>query len=380
MSNPSNPIELSGLDGANPLGFMAALGTLVTLHNAGDGSTRLGWKRSATWVPVLDCEYASDPTALTKSIAAALLGKRVSGDAEKKRQKTQQDFDAAKRSVKDKRDDIKQRRLRSNDREAALEVEVAPLLKELHEKRQAWLSALKDAVTRPELAIGKHIDCTDEEYRDHTIGFLAGANHGRRETLDLLAAFGSDACVEKSGRITPTPFCFITGSGHQYFLDTVRQLMDTVTPERIQATLFDPWTYRDEKLSMRWDPLEDRRYALMDRDPTASDNKSRTVWMANLLAYRALVLFPSAPRGRYLATAGWNRIEDAFTFTWPIWDFLAGLDIIRSILQLPELIASNPDCSSLRARGIVAAFRAKRIQVGNPPLHKINFSPARGIL
>jgi hypothetical protein len=27
---------------------------------------------------------------------------------------------------------------------------------------------------------------------------------------------------------------------------------------------------------MRWDPTEDRRYALLDRDPTAGDNKSRT--------------------------------------------------------------------------------------------------------
>ena len=72
------------------------------------------------------------------------------------------------------------------------------------------------------------------------------------------------------------------------------QPQDRLQIERVHAALFEPWTYRDDRYSMRWDPLEDRRYALMDRDPTASDNKSRTVWMANLFAYRSLVLFPSA--------------------------------------------------------------------------------------
>jgi hypothetical protein len=193
--------------------------------------------------------------------------------------------------------------------------------------------------------------------------------------VDLLAAFGSDACVKETGAIAAMPFCFITGSGHQYFLDTVRQLMEVVSPERVKATLFEAWDYMDEKLSMRWDPMEDRRYALMDRDPTASDNKSSTMWMANLLAYRALAAFPSAPGKRGLETTGWN--DDAFT--WPIWEPAAAPDTIRSLLVLGELLAVKPDHESLRARGLAAAFRARRIEVGTPPLNKINFSPARGL-
>src|SRR5438132_7386519 len=104
-------------------------------------------------------------------------------------------------------------------------------------------------------------------------------------------------------------------------------------------TLFEPWGYREEKLSMRWDPVEDRRYALMDRDPTASDNKSRTVWMANLLAYRSLVLFPSAPTRKGLGATAWNRVDNATIFTWPIWEQPADPDSIRSLLQLSELSA-----------------------------------------
>src|SRR5262249_581174 len=144
------------------------------------------------------------------------------------------------------------------------------------------------------------------EYREHATSLVEDSVVADRGPLDLLAAFASDAYVDKSGRVVATPFCFITGSGHQFFLDTVRQLMSKVAAERVKSVLFEPWTYSDEKLSLRWDPVEDRRYALMDRDPTASDNKSRTVWMANLLAYRALALFPSAPGSRRLETVGWS--------------------------------------------------------------------------
>jgi len=388
-------IVLTGLDGANPLGFLAALGTLATLHQAGKRGARLSWRRSVTWQPVLsgispaalreaagtgDEDLQKDATrthnGLCKMLADGLRGRPVEGDAQERRQESQAAFDAAKKAVKDRLEAIKQRRLRGNERKEALEREVTPLRKVTEERRREWREALKAAVPRADLAIGKHIDCTADEFRDHAAGFLDDAD---REALDLLASFASDACLEKSGSVTATPFCFITGSGHQYFLDTVCQLMDVVAEDRLSSVLFDPWTYADEKLSMRWDPIEDRRYALMDRDPTASDNRSRTVWMANLLAYRALVLFPSAPCGAHLVTTGWAWDKEAKNFTWPIWEPALDVHAIRSLLLLRELAVAAPDHSQLRARGVVAAFRSRRIQVGNPPLHKINFSPARNV-
>jgi hypothetical protein len=371
-------VELAGLDGANPLGFLAALGALATVRQTGDAGARLAWKRSATWVPVLHGVSVWEPRALSRILNDALRGKAVAGDADSRREEAKREFDAVTKAVKDKLAVIKKRGLRRSDRKAAIHAEVLPLEEDRRQKRQAWLAALKQAVPSPELAIGQRIDCTAAEFRDSATGFLADVREANRQTVDLLAAFGSDACVadERSGRIVATPFCFITGSGHQYFLDTVRQLMKRATPERIHAALFEPWTYRDETLSMRWDPLEDRRYALMDRDPTASDNKSRTVWMANLLAYRALVFFPSAPSERGLATTAWRRMND---FTWPMWEQPADSDTIRSLLQLSELGARAPDRSLLRARGVAAAFRARRIRVGKPPLYKINFGASGGV-
>ena len=118
----------------------------------------------------------------------------------------------------------------------------------------------------------------------------------------------------------------------------------------------------------------------MDRDPTASDNKSRTVWMANLLAYRALPLFPCAPGRWGLGTTAWAPIdEENLAFTWPIWEFTAPPDTIRSLLQLGELTEPRPHRSTLQARGIAAIFRSRRIKVGAGSNYKLNFSPARGV-
>ncbi|MCE7872576.1 hypothetical protein DYH09_19645 [bacterium CPR1] len=371
----ASELVLDGLDGTNPLGFLAALGTLAVVR---DTEARLGWQRSAaTWHPVLYDHPAAAPQALCEVLSQALKGRVVDERADEARRDRQKEFEVARKAVADQIKEIKSRGLRGKERREAFDKEVAPLERSREAKRGAWLAALKEAAPRPELALGQKIDCEAQEFRGYAEGFLADSGPGNRETLDLLAAFGSDACLmDKSERIRATPFCFITGSGHQYFLDTVLQLLRVVTPERVHAALFEPWAYRDEKLSMRWDPIEDRRYALMDRDPTASDNKSRTVWMANLLAYRGLCLLPSAPGRKGLSTTGWSQ---GSCFTWPIWDGRLGPDCVRSLLQLKELLEPDLHRANLQARGIAATFRSRRIQVGNPPLHKLNFSPAVGL-
>jgi CRISPR-associated endonuclease/helicase Cas3 len=368
--------ELTGLDGANPLAFLAAIGTLVVLGREAP-SARLSWCRSAIWVPVLSGVATENQHTLCTLLADALRGRPVANDEDENRRQAQEEFDAAKKAVAKKLNEIKRRRLRGSERRAVFEAEVQHLEEERDRKRREWLRKLRGAVPRLELAIGKHLDCTADEYRQYATNFLQETEgFTDREALDFLAAFGSDACLlQKSERIEPTPFCFIKGSGHQYFLETVAQLMEKVSPEFIHATLFEPWTYPNEKLSMRWDPLEDRRYALMDRDPTASNNRTRTMWMANLLAYRALVLFPSTPRKKGLATTAWDQIAGDSSFTWPIWEQRADLDSIRSLILLSDLRTSDPKRTVLRSRGISAAFRSRRIQTRK----YINFSRAREV-
>ena len=383
------PIVLTGIDGANPLGFLSALGTLTALHAAGHGRVRLGWKRSSTWQPVLTGLDETDRSFVAWTVADALLcGDSVEDEAEDARKAAEQRYNAARKALKGKFAEIKDRRLTGKERKDAIAAEVAPLQIDVDRSRDEWRAALRKAVPSPELAIGKHIDCTVQEYRENAIEFMNSMASGdrnslNREPLDFLAAFASDACLLEKNRDTlvPTPFCFTTGSGHQYFLDTVRQLMDKVDPERVRTTLFEPWPYRDEKLSMRWDPTEAQRYALRDRNP--SDDESRTVWMANLLAYRALVLFPSAPHGRRLITTAWSSRGstggEPTVFTWPIWQAPIDPHTLRFLLRLADLVADQSDNAVLHARSVLAAFRARRIKVGSGANYKVSFSPSTRI-
>jgi len=381
MSKSVHQLDLPALDGANPLGFLAALGTLAVLSET-DPKIKLGWHSRARWTPFLNSPNPLEELEVLQRLATRLRGKPVDAEKEKLRDTAQKRFDAAKKQFKNAVDQFKKRGLRGKERDAARACDIMPHEMARKNARDKLLAALKDAVPSPELALGQRPDCTIEEFRQHAHSLRDESQLSKRATVDLLASFGAEVGGDASERIVPTPFCFITGSGHQWFLDTARELMAVTSESKLNEALFKPWAYTDEKLTMRWDPLDDRRYALMDRDPTASDNKSTTVWMANLLAYVALAYFPCASDSRGPATAAWTPGRESPAFRWPVWETPLSVESIRSILTHPALAA--PDYESkrkelgaeLRARGIAAVFSAHRIQVGNPPLHKINFSPA----
>lgn len=372
--------ELVGIDGTNPLGFLAAVGTLVSLEQARVSQPKLLWKQHAgRWLPVVGgLEGVADEAGLVRVVADSLRGRAVDEQARASLDAAQKAMEQAKTALRKKREELSKRGLRGSARAEAYKQDLRPLEEEYERARRRWLEVRREAVPRPELALGKDIDCTPDEYREFAEGLCSTATLSDRETLDLLAAFGTDACRQpRSDKIQPTAFRFATPSGHQDFLETVRKLLEKVDAEAVHRVLFRTWDYGDERLSMRWDPIEDRRYALMDRDPTASDNKPRTMWMANLLAYRALSLFPAAPRGRRLGVAGWDA--SLKSFTWPIWTCPLGVDGVRSLVQLRELSEDQPDGRALRARGVVAAYRARRVEWGNGTNRKVNFSPARRV-
>ena len=369
MNTIAHRLDLSALDGANPLGFLCALG-IVHVMSASDSTARLGWKRTARWTPFLQSQKTLDENSVVQMLAEHLRGTAVHPEAEKERAASQSKLDDAKKKLKDALAAFKKRKLRGKEREAAWQKEIEPLRRRLSGVRSRYLATLRQAVPSPELAIGQPPDCTIEEFRGHARALLTDAAVNRRTAVDLLAAFGAETVSDSEARIEATPFCFITGGGHQWFLDTARQLMTVANPKRVQDALFHPWAYADEKLSMRWDPIDDRRYALLDRDPTASDNKSRTVWMANLLAYRALAFYPCSLIESKGHTPGWA----SEFFTWPIWDSPLGTDTIRSLICHPALGKTDLAAyrGELRARGVATIFRSRRIRVGK----YVNFSQA----
>jgi hypothetical protein len=376
-----NTLNLPALDGANPLGFLAALGALTILSET-DSTIKLGWQCRARWVPFIVSSNPLNEADVLQRLTTRLRGKPVDAENQRLREEAQKRFDSAKRNLKSAEDRLKKLSLKGKARDEARSTEVEPCKQALRIAYSERQTTLKNAVPSPELALGQRPDCTVEEFRESARLIRRESSPNARATVDLLASFGSEASEVDADRIAPTLFCFITGSGHQWFLETARELMAVASESKLREALFEPWVYTDEKLTMRWDPLDDRRYALMDRDPTASYNKSTTVWMANLLAYFALSNFPCAMTERGPANTGWSRSKDSIHFAWPVWCHPLSRDAIRSLLCYQAVVAvSGGDERAesrlqLRARGIEAVFAARRIQVGNPPLHKINFSPS----
>ncbi len=377
--NNQDGLLLPGLDGTNPLGFLAALGVLNLLSAVCCGSrTTMRWEAFADgWRPVIggfDSSNGSLENVIAKSLRCSYT---PNTKAENSQKKSQGRFDAAKKKVKRANDDIKNRRLRGKELDDAKKEELLPLECRMERRRQIWLRRLRHCVPSAEMALGKHLNADVNELREAMLLGLSGASCTLREVVDMLASFGSDCCFkENSSQMEATPFCFITGSGHQYFLDTVRQLTSNVDDCQIRQVLLDGTNRHDEKLSMRWDPIEDRRYAMMWDDPTASNNKPTTNWVLNLLAYRGLQLCPTVPTGRGLEATGWSNGRNP-SWTWALWTATASFDVVRSLLAHKVLQRDVPD--NLGAIGVAAVYRAQRIQVGNPPLHKINFTPAQRI-
>ncbi len=381
-----NQLELTALDGANPLGFLAALGTLRVLSET-DPTIKLGWHAHARWVPFLTSSHPLEETEILKRLATRLRGKPVDAEKEKLREAAQKQFNSAKTQRKKANEAFKKLALppRSKEWNMAREKDVAPFEKEFAKAREARNNALKGSVPSAELALGERPDCTIEEFREHAqlMGMEAGITE--RVVSDMLASLGAELSDRSDERIAPTPFSFVNGAGKQWFLDTARQLMTRKNPTKVEPEptpcvteanlrrcLLEAWTYNDEGLSMRWDPAEDSRYALRLDDPGPIG--SYTVWMANLLAYAALAFFPCAPASRSFATACWVNTEDAPRFRWPLWASPLSANSVRSLLTHASLASTGDESSTreLRARGVAAVFSSRRLQNGK----FTNFGPA----
>jgi len=300
-------LPLIGLDGSNPLAFLATLGAFRTLNRAWpDRDVRLAWRTlSARWTPLLSFAEASSQAEVVDAMHA-LLAPMAEHNA----------FNFAEN---------------------------------LKLQASEFASFAREA------------------------GSLA---RDRNDTLDaeFASAFACEAITNEDGTVQDTAFRTMSGAGHQHFLKFMAEIARTTTPQQLNAALFAPWTYDEQKLSLRWDPADDRRYALRWNDP--SGDVVRTVRGANRLAIEALPLFPVAPLGSQLETTAFGRpYARGIFWTWPIWESPVPLDTCRSALALPELQETQPNRASLSTRGIVELFRCERITIGKFRNFTPSFSP-----
>lgn len=307
----SRGLVLRGLDGSNPLAFLAALGTAVTAHRVFP-ETRLGWSFvDGGWRPLLmGCE---------------------------------------------RREEVFLEKLHA-------ELHAAPMWVFKIDNKfpfpvEKFIEALKTAV-EPECA------------RD-------------RRSCDLLAAFGTEmfpppdnkkAQVFQDTRLRMVRSGDSKGQGFSVYARAIREATEV---GHLRRTLFEPWNYQDDgPYSLRWDPIEDQRYALRWRDPSKSgrDDGPSGMLGANSLAIEALCCLPTMPVGQYSETTGFQRRPYLGTFfTWPIWEPPVSLDTVRSLLALAVLGRMDVPRNELERRGIREVFRSQRIQQNQ---YYSNFAPA----
>ena len=313
---PSAEHRLPGIDGGNPLAFLAALGTIRALASAWpDRRIRMSWSRAGRWQPALHLDHP----ATRAEILAAL--------------------------------DTRLHRMRDH----------------------------------PVWSLGPDLTVSPEEFRDRSARPAAReARHPEspdRTWADFAAAFGSEATTtldaSKKTLIQDTALRTMSGSGHQHFLQFMRNIVERTTPEHIEKTLFEPWRYDDpvENQTLRWDPIDDVHRALRWRDPSGDPRRRHRGGMlgANRLAIEGLPLLPTIPAGSELRTTGFRtRRGEGTSWTWPIWSGKLTIDVIRSTLALGPL-QHSPDSASLRALGIVEVYRSRR-QTRDK---KRSFSPAQ---
>jgi len=308
-SNSPDPIACDGLDGANLLAFLAALGTFRVLDETWpEAAVRMHWEeRIGAWRPVFTFATQGTPEELLARLDAAL---------------------------------------RAYAPHAALRVD-------------------------------DNLKIPPERYRQYCREAVKAWLDSDSRASHFAAAFGVEVFTDNDGNIQDTSFRTMSGAGHQHFLKFMRELIEKTNAEHLREALFGPWQYRDPGPSLRWDPEDDRRYALRWREP--STDPLRTVRGANRLAFEAMPLLPVIPTHTRAITTGFTGQRSSDTFwTWPIWSRPIPLDVSRSLLSLKALLPAEKTNSrvELASRGIVAAFRTQRISIGKYR----NFTPAEAIL
>ncbi len=375
---------LTGPRGDNPLGFLTALGALVALGDAGYRAV-LGWQRLRPTL-IVSCESTATLAAVTgqEEVVRVLhetLG-RSPGEGASETESARKAMEEAKRALKKRTEEIKRRKLARDAARDARRLELEPLRQEVEQRTRDFKTLLARTAPDPSVTLGKNLTEPNRELIAHATDACEHTSPPQRRWVDLVGAYGVADPARPEERMLASPWALISGSGHQDFLSSVQSLMVECTRDHLQRALFGPWDASDEKYSLRLEPREDRRYALMDRDPTGSGNKPLTLWGANRLAFEVLRLFPCLPARDGMAVLAWRASNASWqvdcSLRWPLWDEPVSAEVVRSLLGLPDIWLDREAAARLRLRGlgIRTVMESRRIAVGEGANRKYNVTPA----
>jgi hypothetical protein len=377
-------LRLTGPEGNNPLGFLTALGVMLTLEDAGY-QARLGWNGitpliSASVSGFAECETEEERQALYIEALYRKL-RREPGHRAAEAEQARKEMERAKTTVKKKQDEIKARKLNRDAAREARHLEVEPLQEIVRRKETAFKRTLVESAADPSVTLGKNLTETNDELIKHAATACERSRPTDRRWVDLTAAYGVADPTHPEERMFASPWALVSGSGHQDFLSSIEELMIQCTGTHLRHALFEVWRPMDEKYSLRLDMGDDRRYALMDRDPAGGDNKPYTLWGANRLAFEALRFFPAMPLRGGMGVRAWRAMnrnwQENCRVRWPLWRPPIGSAAIRSLLGLRDLwLDDSASREKLTGIGVYAVMESRRIAVGNAPNQKFNLTPA----
>ncbi len=379
-----NRIECPGLDGANPLHFLASLGVLRLLDRSYE-CVRMGWHQGgSSWQPFIEF-----PGGTLESVSSALskwlteLAKTASPDPQQERQA--RDLSAA----------IKKRDVERKNRAKALETALKGKGKP-KEIKQAIAENLKDfddetATHREELAqiqlkvgdslgsgvahLGDIICVNPDLFRAKAVSALQkwyGADKAPAPCVAdpylVASMFAALACdqIYEAGKLIPTPFSFSNGASGQCLLKDFRGCAAVSTPAAVRGTLTGQPVRSDAVTGLNWNPADQRSYALQWKDPQKDITEDPAI---QALAYLGLSFMTAIPTGN-LGAVAWVRSRSEKGFKWPIWEVPCSVDGVASLL-------AHMGQSGTGARPGIAELRFS--EVVNPTGKRNFFAPSRSL-
>lgn len=204
-----NRIRCVGVDGSNPLGFMAALGLLRIVRGA-----RLSFADDGSFRAFVD-GVDKNQSELAKCIA----------------------------------DDAKA--AEGSDAPWRFEYEKAATKKQ----GPKWVADLKPPPEKFKEFLEK---CIESWHADHD------------EAAAYAAAYGTDVAVDGNKNTKPTAFHFT--AAQQVFLGTVEEIRKSVTHERAARSLFEGHG-EEQGPNLRWNPSAERNWALMAGNPSGDGTR-----------------------------------------------------------------------------------------------------------
>jgi hypothetical protein len=353
-------IRCEGLDGSNPLHFLAALGVL-RLASLDDHGARLAWTSEPPHTPLIQTEL--DESA-THSAIARHLGIRGLAALRTRRRRLLGLQESAQRALESCAND-------KRGKTAAKE------LKEQVRVRRERLRRIEDVLRdRVDAGLAKA----------HPFAALAASIHqvpqvGLRDAaaradpplwrtlLPGLAADRSRQYKKDEAGLSRTRFSFSNGGSGKALLKDFRANLTRVRLADGGRDLLGFATAPEEITGLMWNPAEQRNYALRWRSP--EDDATLSVPIHNVLAFVGLSFFPVVPANPSDRTNGFDDAERCFT--WPLWSAALRVDTVASLLA--GAFMRDDSAVQSTARGLVARFRAEVVMVDKRNF----FSPSRPV-